>query len=91
MPYHSPRLQHLLTPYKLPQPQSQPHSPTHHHKSVVEVAEEEVEAVAEEAVAVEAGAVAEAVEEEVEEDHLVVNLLHKPLHLLRLLTTMAED
>ena len=62
----------------------------HHHKSVVEVAEEEeVEAVAVEAVAEEA---VEAVVEEVEEeDHLVVNPLHKSLHLLRLPTIMAED
>ena len=59
----------------------------HHHRSVVE--EEEVEAVAVEAVAAEAvEVVAEAV---AEEDHLVVNPLHKPLHLLRPLTTMAED
>ena len=64
----------------------------HHHKSVVEVAEEEeVEAVAVEAVVVEVEeAVAEAVAVE-EEDHLVVNPLHKPLHLLRPRTTMAED
>ena len=88
MPYHLPRLQHLLTPYKSLQPQLQLHSPTHHHRSVVEVVveevveEEEVEAVVEEAV--------EAVEE-VEEDHLVVNLLHKPLRLLRPLTTMDGD
>ena len=56
----------------------------HHHKSVVEVAEEEeVEAVAVEAVAVEV-----AVEEE---DHLVVNLLRRLLHPLHPLTIMAED
>ena len=62
----------------------------HHRKSVVEAAEEEVEAVAVEAV-VEAVEAVEAVAEAVEEDHLMVNPLHKPPHLLRPLTTMAED
>ena len=58
----------------------------------MEVAEEEVEVAAVEVVVVEAVEVVEAVAVVVvEEDHLVVNLLHKPLHLLRLLTTMAED
>ena len=63
----------------------------HHHKSVVEVAEEEVAAEEEvEAVVVEAVAV-EAVAAE-EGDHLVAHLRHKPLlHPLHLPITMAED
>ena len=97
MPYHSPHPQHLLTPYKLLQPQLQPCSPTHHCRSAVEVEEEEAaeeeEAVEEEeveAVAVEVAVVEAAVV--VEEDHLVAHLLHKPLlHQLLPPITTAKD
>ena len=90
MPYHSSCPQRLLTLYKLPQPQLQPHSPTHHCKSAVEVVEEEAAEEEEvEAVAVEAAVEAVAVEEE---NHLVAHLLHRPLlHQLLPPITTAED
>ena len=89
MPYHLPCPQHLLTPYRSPQPQLQLRSPTHHHKSVVEVAVEEV-AVEEAEAVVEAVEAEEVAEEVAEEDHQVANLRRKLPHLLRPLTTMAK-